>query len=57
MIEIGGFYSPVLELTAKVVRFQLGGVHKLRLEEEGGRWSKKSTFCKLYTIENVNGGG
>ena len=26
---------------------QLGGVHKLRLQEEGGRWSKKSTFCKL----------
>ena len=22
-------------------------VHKLRLQEEGGRWSKKSTFCKL----------
>ena len=25
----------------------LGAVHKLRLQEEGGRWSKKSTFCKL----------
>ena len=25
----------------------LGGVHKLRLQEEGGRWSKKLTFCKL----------
>ena len=25
----------------------LGGVHKLRLQEEGGRWSKKSTFYKL----------
>ena len=25
----------------------LGAVHKLRLHEEGGRWSKKSTFCKL----------
>ena len=24
-----------------------GDVHKLRLQEEGGRWSKKSTFCKL----------
>ena len=22
-------------------------VHKLRLQEEGGRWSKISTFCKL----------
>ena len=29
--------------------FELGGVHKLRLQEEGGRWSKKLTFCKpLY---------
>ena len=27
----------------------LGGVHKLRLQEQGGRWSKKLTFCKpLY---------
>ena len=27
----------------------LGAVHKLRLQEEGGRWSKKLTFCKhLY---------
>ena len=25
----------------------LGGVHKLRLQEEGGRWSKKKFFCKL----------
>ena len=25
----------------------LGAIHKLRLQEEGGRWSKKSTFCKL----------
>ena len=25
----------------------LGVVHKLRLQEEGGRWSKKLTFCKL----------
>ena len=25
----------------------LGAVHKLRLQEEGGRWSKKLTFCKL----------
>ena len=25
----------------------LGAVHKLCLQEEGGRWSKKLTFCKL----------
>ena len=25
----------------------LGAVHKLHLQEEGGRWSKRSTFCKL----------
>ena len=28
---------------------RLGAVHKLRLQEEGGRLSKKSTFCQnLY---------
>ena len=26
---------------------RLGAVHKLRLQKEGGRWSKKLTFCKL----------
>ena len=26
---------------------KLGAVHKLRLQEEGGRGSKKLTFCKL----------
>ena len=25
----------------------LGAIHKLRLQEEVGRWSKQSTFCKL----------
>ena len=25
----------------------LGVVHKLSFQEEGGRWSKKLTFCKL----------
>ena len=27
--------------------YYLGAVHKLRLQEEGGRWSKRLTFCKL----------
>ena len=27
-----------------VYAFALGGVHKLRLQEEGGRWSKKIDF-------------
>ena len=38
-------FGPIL-----LLYLTLGGVHKLRLqEEEGGRWSKKSTFCKpLY---------
>ena len=35
----------------------LGAVHKLRLQEEGGRWSKNLLFVNFYTIENVNGGG
>ena len=30
-----------------LINLQLGGIHKLRLQEEGGRWSKKLTFCKL----------
>ena len=29
------------------ITMPLGGVHKLRLQEEGGRWSQKLTFCKL----------
>ena len=33
----------------------LGGIHKLRLQEEGGRWSKNRFFVNFYTIENVNG--
>ena len=36
---------------------KLGAVHKLRLQEEGGRWSKNRIFVNIYTIENVNGGG
>ena len=36
---------------------QIGGVHKLRLQEEGGRWSKNRVFVNFYTVENVNGGG
>ena len=35
----------------------IGVVHKLRLQEEGGRWSKNRLFVNFYTIENVNGGG
>ena len=36
---------PLYNLLAPVII--LGDVHKLRLQEEGGRWSKKLTFCKL----------
>ena len=35
----------------------LGGVHKLRLPEEGGRWSKKSSFCKLLYHRKCKGRG
>ena len=35
--------------------FVKGGVHKLRLQEEGGRWSKNRLFVNFYTMENVNG--
>ena len=40
MVSLAIFVSLIQTLT-------LGGVHKLRLQEKGGRWSKKSTFCKL----------
>ena len=33
--------------TLCIIFLTLGAVHKLRLQEEGGRWSKTSTFCKL----------
>ena len=29
-----------------------GAIHKLRLQEEGGRWPKKLTFCKLLYHRN-----
>ena len=35
----------------------LGGVHKLRLQEEGVRWSKNWLFVNFNAIENVNGRG
>ena len=36
----------------------LGVVHKLRIQEEGGRWSKNVEFLSIlvYTTRNVNGG-
>jgi hypothetical protein len=40
--------------------FTLGGVHKLRSQDEVGRWSKNVQKCPLfvnvYTVENVVGG-
>ena len=34
-----------LEYKEKLLK-ALGTVHKLRLQEEGGRWSKKAKSCK-----------
>ena len=40
------------------VPFSKGVVHKLRLQDEVGRWSKNvSLFVNVHTIENVNLGG
>ena len=36
---------------------RLRGVQKLRLQKEGGRWSKNRLFVNFHIIENVNGGG
>ena len=33
----------------------LGGVHKLRLQDEVGRWPKNVRFVNVYTIENAGG--
>ena len=33
----------------------LGGVPKLRLQAEGGRWSKYRLFVNFYTIETEGG--
>jgi hypothetical protein len=33
---------------------RLGGVHKLRLQEEGVGGQKNGLFVNFYTIENVN---
>ena len=42
------FESMYLSLVI-LMMFYLGGIHKLRLQEEGGRWSKRLIFCKpLY---------
>ena len=41
-----------------VFMLTLGVVHKLRLQDEVGRWSKKCPhFVNVHTIENVNAGG
>ena len=48
---------PLVFPSGKVTYLPLGAVHKLRLQEEGGRWSKNWLFVNFYTIENVNGGG
>ena len=41
-----------LKLTSNTIfhqaqRSRQGAIHQLRLKEEGGRWSKKLTICKL----------
>ena len=37
--------------------FALGVIHKQRLQEEVGRWSKiLFLFVKVYKVENVNEG-
>ena len=43
----------IFDCTPKLLQ---GAIHKLRLQEEVGRWSKNQLFVNMYTIENVNGG-
>ena len=57
--------SQDFELLSQIYKFQekmkmkcmLGAVHKLHLQEEGGRWSKHQLFVNFYTLANVNRGG
>ena len=37
--------------------FTQGGFHKLRRQDEVGRYPKILTFCQLLRVENVNLGG
>ena len=58
LLNLNGFHN-VIEafFSAKIPVFthcynnhqliRQGAIHKVRLQEEGGRWSKKFTFCKL----------
>ena len=46
-----------LKLTDLQLLLAIGAVHKLRLQQEGGRWSKELTFVNFHTIKIVNGGG
>ena len=41
------FASLFCVVVSKAYDERLGAIHKLRLQEEWGRWSKKLTFCKL----------
>ena len=47
LIEISFFWFLVVKpLMKNIVVAQLGAVHKLRLQEEGDRWSKNVDFCQ-----------
>ena len=60
---LGSFLIPVKvhsshSISRGVLEFApLGAVHKLCLQEEGGSWSKKSTFCKLLYHRKCKGKG
>ena len=45
-ITLGHFEKKNSQST-DIGKIQLGGVHKLRLQEEWGKLSKMLTFCKL----------
>ena len=55
--EVLVFLSKVSLLNLFRTVYLLGGVHKLRLREEGVGGPKNRPFVNFYTIENVNGGG
>ena len=59
MFHIHNWVLRFLKLHSDYFMFTLGGVHKLRLQEEVGRYlvQKCLVFVNVYKVENVNAGG
>jgi hypothetical protein len=54
LLGISGVCFSVVRISNIANISSLGAIHKLSLQEKGGRWSKNSFFTNFHTIENVN---